>query len=243
METVGRARDDLARRADPFRTAGESLRPVSGKDESGAVSVTVDGQGRITQIQVSMTWRAGISAHGLSAAVNEAVVRAGAQRMNDWGEALVEASDRSVDAPTPLPADDIADRLREAAASDPTGSVETSLQEMRDMVRELVDSIDQVQQEVRAHLRREYPGRSPSGHARATVTGNGTLVDLSLDTTWLEQAHPNNVGREALQAIQDAYQQMAGSDVSSIIDRSALGEAQRNAQDPLALARSLGLRR
>ncbi len=242
MESVGRARDDLARRAGPFRTAGEALGPVSGQDRSGAVSVTVDGRGRITRIQVSMTWRQHLSTPGLAAAVNEAVTRAGELRMNDWGQALVEESDRTAGAPTPLPADDIAERLREASAADPNGGVETSMQGMRDMLRELVDSIDQVQQEVQAHLHREYAGRSPSGHARATVTGNGTLVDLSLDTSWLDQAHPNNVGREALQAVQDAYQRMAGSDVTAIIDRSPLAVAQRRPDDPLALARSLGLR-
>jgi hypothetical protein len=75
------------------------------------------------------------------------------------------------------------------------------------------------------------------------VAGNGSLVDLNLDNGLLERAHPNNVGREALQAVQDAYRQMAGSDVTSIIDRSPLGDFQRYADDPVALARTLGLRR
>lgn len=93
------------------------------------------------------------------------------------------------------------------------------------------------------HLTREYAGRSASGHAKATVTGNGTVMDLSFDTSWLESAHPNNVGREAVQAIQDAYQHASGQDVESIVARSPLGPMQRLSQDPTAMARALGLHR
>ncbi|MEO7234658.1 MAG: hypothetical protein ABIW80_04715 [Lapillicoccus sp.] len=242
METVGRTRDELARQGAAFREAGQHLGPVTAKDGSGAVTVTLDPQGRLTQILVSMTWRQHLSPQTLAAAVNDAMTAAGVERMNTWGADVAQAADRAVSAPTPLPADDLAQRLSEAAAADGSGVVESSMQTMRDQLRELVDGIEDVKRDIQAHLAREFAGRSPSGHAKATIAGNGSVVDLSFDRGWLESAHANNIGREALQAIQDAYQQLSGHDVQAIVDRSQLGEMHRLSQDPRAMARAFGLR-
>lgn len=227
METVGRTRDELARGGVAFREAADKIVPVTAKDRTGAVSVTIDGQGRISQILVSMGWKQSLSADSLTAAVNEATTTAAIERMNTWGTDVVDASERGLEQPTPLPADDIVARLSQAADADGSGTVERSMQAMRDLLRELVDSVDDVQREVREHLTREYAGRSGSGHASATVAGNGTLVDLAFDRSWLDSAHPNNIGREAVQAIHDAYQKASQQDVQTIIERSPLGRLQQ----------------
>ena len=116
------------------------------------------------------------------------------------------------------------------------------MQVMRDLLHELVESIEEVRNEVREHLSREYTGRSGSGHAKATIAGNGTLLDLAFDQTWLDSAHPANIGREATQALHEAYRQAGGEDVETIVARSPLGRIQRLSEDPVALARGIGLR-
>ena len=243
-ETIAATREEVARRAAAFQEASAGLGPVSGKDSAGAVSVTIDGAGRVTSIAVGMTWRDHYTGHTLANGVNEAVGAATAERLNAWGGAVVDESERPASAATPaaLPLDDLVDGLEQAAGRDRTGSAEGAMRAMRDTLRELVDSIDQVKAEVQAHLTREYEGRSGSGHARARVLGNGTLTDLTFDATWLDSAHPHNIGREATQAVHEAYRRLGDQDVSTILARSPLGRVQRLSEDPVALARSFGLR-
>jgi DNA-binding protein YbaB len=244
MEAIGRTRDDIVRGGGAFREAGETLGPVTAKDDTGAVSVTLDGDGRISAILVSMTWKNHYTAHSLAAGVNDAATKAGVARLEQWGTTVVETDERPtgrVVAPQ-LDADGLAQRLSEAVDRDRSGSVDASMQVMRDLLHELVDSIEEVRTEVREHLSREYTGRSGSGHAKATIAGNGTLLDLTFDATWLDSAHPANIGREATQALHEAYRQAGGEDVETIVARSPLGRLQRLSEDPVALARGLGLR-
>ena len=57
MEAIGRTRDDIVRGSGAFREATDTLGPVTAKDDTGAVTVTIDGDGRISSILVSMTWK------------------------------------------------------------------------------------------------------------------------------------------------------------------------------------------
>ncbi len=244
MEAIGRTRDDIVRGSGAFREATDTLGPVTAKDDTGAVTVTIDGDGRISSILVSMTWKNSYTAHSLAAGINDAANKAGVARLEQWGTTLVEADERPrgrVTAPQ-LDADDLSLRLSEAVDRDRSGSVDSSMQVMRDLLHELVDSIEQVRDEVREHLTREYSGRSASGHAKATIAGNGTLLDLTFDQTWLDSAHPANIGRETTQALHEAYRQAGGDDVETIVARSPLGRLQRLSEDPVALARAVGLR-
>jgi DNA-binding protein YbaB len=217
---------------------------VTAKDDTGAITVTLDAQGRISAILVSMTWKTSYTAHSLAAGVNAAANAAGVARLEQWGTTLVEADERPSErglAPQ-LDADDLAQRLSEAVDRDRSGSVDASMQVMRDLLHELVESIEEVRDEVREHLTKEYTGRSASGHVKATIGGNGTLLDLTFDSTWLDSAHPANIGREATQALHEAYRQAGGEDVETIVARSPLGRIQRLSEDPVALARAMGLR-
>ncbi len=141
-----------------------------------------------------------------------------------------------------LDAEELSQRLSEAVDRDRSGSVDSSMQVMRDLLHELVESIEEVRNDVREHLTREYTGRSASGHAKATIAGNGTLLDLVFDQRWLDSDHPANIGREATQALHEAYRQAGGEDVETIVARSPLGRIQRLSEDPVALARAIGLR-
>lgn len=245
METIGRNRDDLLRGAGAFREAAAALGPVSAKDDSGAVTVTVDPDGRISSILVSMTWRTSYTTHSLATGVTEAATKAGVARIEQWGATVVEKDERPTErvrGPAPLDADGLASRLAEAVEQDPSGSVYASMQTMSELLHELVDTIEEVRDEVREHLAREYTGRSASGHVRATIAGNGTLLDLTFDQSWLDSAHPANIGREATQALHEAYRRAGGEDVETIVARSPLGRLQRLTDDPVALARSMDLR-
>lgn len=244
IDEVARIRDEVERDSARFRNAAPALAAVTAKDASGAVSVTVDAKSRITAIAVSMTWQDTYSAQTLANGVNEAVGAAVSQQLNQWGNAVVD--DDAPPAPEPVsmpPVDDLAARLQEAAERDPSGHPEAAMQIMRDVLREVVDSIDQVQAEITMHLSREFEGRSGSGHVKARVLGNGTLVDLVLDVGWATSAHPTNIGREATQAVQDAYRRVGERGVETILAQSPVGRVSRLSEDPVALAQAFGLSR
>jgi hypothetical protein len=128
MEAIGRTRDELADGAGSFREASASLGPVTAKDNTGAITVTLDGDGRLSSILVSMTWRNSHTAHSLAAGINDAATKAGVARVEQWGGTLVEADERRserVVAPQ-LDAEDLATRLSEAVDRDRSGSVDAS---------------------------------------------------------------------------------------------------------------------
>lgn len=244
MEDVARIRDDVERGSAPFRKAATAVGPVTAKDSTGAVTVTVDAKGRIIGIVTSMTWKDAYSAQTLANGVNQAVGAAVSEQLNQWGNSVVDDDAPPEREPMSMPpVDDLAARLHEAAERDPSGHPEAAMQIMRDVLREVVDSIDQVQAEIKVHLSREYEGRSASGHVKARVLGNGTLVDLVLDVGWADSAHPNNVGREATQAVQDAYRRLGERGVETILAQSPVGRVSRLSEDPVALAQAFGLSR
>lgn len=116
MEAIGGNRDKIVRGSRAFREASGALGPVTAKDDTGAITVTLDAQGRISAILVSMTWKTSYTAHSLAAGVNAAANAAGVARLEQWGTTLVEADERPsgrVLAPQ-LDADDLAHRLSEA---------------------------------------------------------------------------------------------------------------------------------
>jgi len=242
MEAIGRNRDDIEVGAAAFSQATRSLGPVTAKDESGAVTVTVSAAGKISGVVVAARWLDSHTADTLTGGINEAFARAAAARLEQWGTSFVDPPAPVERMPSPLPHESLASRLREAVQEDRTGTAEATMERMRDLLHELTESIEQVKSEVDAHLARQYSGRSASGHARATIAGNGNLLDLKLDRDWLDRAHPTNIGREATQAIQEAYRKAGAEDVNTIIARSPLGKIQRLSEDPFALAQELGLR-
>jgi DNA-binding protein YbaB len=242
MEAIGRNRDDIEDAAAAFTQATRSLGPVTAKDDSGAVTVTVSAEGRISGVVVAGRWVDTYTADTLTGGINEAFAQAAATRLEQWGTSFADPQTPVERMPAPMPHESLASRLRDAVQEDRTGTAEATMERMRDMLHELNESIEQVKAEVDAHLAREYSGRSPSGHARATIAGNGNLLDLKLDRDWLDRAHPTNIGREATQAIHEAYRKAGTEDVDTIIARSPLGRLQRLSEDPFALAQELGLR-
>ena len=51
---------------------------------------------------------------------------------------------------------------------------------------------------------RRFIGTSRSGFVRAEVTGDGLLVDITVHSGALRQAHPQNVGPDTVEAIGQA---------------------------------------
>lgn len=242
-DDFGQLFEDVSVAAGRYGAAQEQIAPVTAKDGHGAVSVTLDPHGRISGIAVGPTWRDHYSADSFGAAVAEAAAVAATTRAQQWGELVVEEQDRPpARAPLPPLHETLAGQLTEAARNQPSERAGGTMRALHDLISEMTAAIDDVTAQVRDQMAREYTGSSGSGHAKATLLGNGTLQRLELDRLWAEQAHATNVGRESLQAVQDAYRRLGDDDAVSIVERSPIGRMRRLTEDPVALAREVGLR-
>jgi len=225
-----------------FARSFEALEPVTAKDSTGAVSVTLDKAGRISSVVVGSQWITHYTAATLVGGIIEAATTAGTSRFEHYGQQFAEDETEPVRTPLPLLHETLAGQLAEIAQSENTAQTEATIEHIATILRTLTESIDVVSAEVEAMQAREFSSQSLSGHARATLAGNGNLINLTLDKNWLERAHPTNVGREATQAIQETYRKMADQDVSRIIEDSVIGKLDRLSRDPVALAREFRLR-
>ena len=68
----------------------------------------------------------------------------------------------------------------------------------------------------------------------------GNLVDLALHPVWLERAHPNNISRLIVVAIDDARRNL-GATLPQVVADSRMTRLAGELNDPDALAARLGL--
>jgi hypothetical protein len=223
------------------RAAEQRASGATATDRTGAVTVTLDDEGRVSGVAVAQGWRRLIGSLALDQAVIEAIGAASRRRLETWGEAYADQ------APAPAAAldhDAFAQRLQAAASGGGPMSVEDSQVALRELLA-LVESIDQGLDEVSGALAgalsATHTGRSPDRKVQVTVTGGGDVTAIGYDRQWLLEAHEINVARQTAAAFRAAYQEAGRHGVREMIAGSRLGEAQQLAQDPLALARRLRL--
>ncbi|MCO8274212.1 hypothetical protein M1L60_26785 [Actinoplanes sp. TRM 88003] len=223
------------------RAAEQRASGATASDRTGAVTVTLDDEGRVSGVAVGSGWRRLIGSLALDEAVIEAVRSAGERRFEAWGDAYAD--------PGPAPAagfdrDEFTRRLQDAVTGSGPMSAEDSQAALRELLA-LVESIDQGLDEASAALTgalaATWTGRSPDRKVQVTVTGGGDVTAVGYDRQWLLQAHEINIARQTAAAFRAAYEEAGRHGVREIVADSRLGETQVLAQDPVALARRLRL--
>ncbi|WP_250029446.1 energy transducer TonB [Paractinoplanes maris] len=223
------------------RAAGQRASGATGADPAGAVTVTLDEQGRVGEVTVVPGWRRRLGSLALDEAVIEAVRVATRRRFEAWGDAW--AGDAPATAPA-LDRDDFTRRLQAAAGGSGPLSAEDSraaLRELLTLAESIEQGLDQVSGALSGALAATHTGRSPDRKVRVTVTGGGDVTAIAYDRQWLLQAHEINVARQTTAAFRAAYAEADRHGVRELIAESRLSEAQQLAQDPLGLARRLRL--
>jgi DNA-binding protein YbaB len=244
LEDLGRLLGEAAAARDRTRAAVAGAAGARGSDGTGAVTVTLDGDGHVAAVRVAAGWRRGLDTDALGDAVREAVQAAALARLAAWGEAYADdrapSSDVVTDA-SPLP-DDFAEQLREAAtARMSSADGRAALLELLAMAEAVERGLDEVSAGLQSTVEAVHTGRSGDRHVTVTVTGGGEVTGVRYDRGWLRDAHEINIGRQTVSAFTAAYASAARSGVDRLIADSSLGEVQRAAQDPFGLARRLRL--
>jgi DNA-binding protein YbaB len=215
-----------------------------GSDSSGAVTVSLDGAGRVAGVQIAAGWRGRVDAGLLGEAVREAVLAAAVARLAAWGESYADEG-ATVPGPAvdgPLGGESFAEQLQQAATARMSAEDgRAALLELLAMAEELERGIDEVSARLQSTVDATHTGRSADRHVTVTVTGGGAVTGVRYDRNWLLEAHEINIGRQTLSAFTAAYESAARTGVGQLIAESSLGEVQRAAQDPFGLARRLRL--
>ncbi|MCY1141173.1 hypothetical protein OWR29_24505 [Actinoplanes sp. Pm04-4] len=233
--------DEGAALAAQARAAEQRASGATATDRSGAVTVTLDDQGRVSGVAVANGWRRLLGSLALDEAVIEAVGAATRRRFEAWGDAYAEQAPVAAGS---VDREDFARRLQEAAGGGGPMSVEDSeaaLRELLALVESIDEGLDEVSGALDGALRATYTGRSSDRKVQVTVTGGGDVTAVGYDRQWLLQAHEVNIARQTAAAFRAAYLEAGRHGVREIIADSRLGEAQQLAQDPLGLARRLRL--
>jgi DNA-binding protein YbaB len=180
-----------------------------GSDETGAVSVTVGGDGRVRDVVLDPDWRTMLDPFAVGAAVAEAqAVAVGRQfgEIERVGGAATEPAPEDTRRPAPSPAARPA--TSPPAPPDVPGPIDLRGLRPADVVAAF-NQVDAYLAEVVATTSATYTarhtGRGRGRHATVTVDGGGTVVGVDLDQRWLVGASAVSVGKEIQEAIAAAY--------------------------------------
>ena len=243
LEDPGRLLDESAAVRERARAAAAGGANARGSDGTGAVTVSLNGDGHVTAVQVAAGWRRWLDPDSLGDAVREAVQAAAVARLAAWGEDYAEESAGASGVAAEPPArDGFAEQLREAATARMSSQDgRAALLELLAMAEAVERGLDEVSSRLQSTIDAAHTGRSADRHVTVTVTGGGEVTGVRYDRGWLRDAHEINIGRQTVSAFTAAYESATRAGVDRLIADSSLGEVQRAAEDPFGLARRLRL--
>lgn len=239
--------EELLREAEELRQQFEAGQDPSAEyaaqDDSGAVQVTIDGQGRVTDVELDRDWEDVVGVDGLGSAVLEAVNNAILQRVAAWETAVAEpgsmpprAADAGRgrvpdrDAPRPRPAPDPTGGRQVPASAAPTDPAQ-----VLNWLENLGTELEGFERRLSTRLQQETVGRSPGHHVTVTLTG-GQVSSIDLDRRWLGRGvHPLRLGEEIQGAFQSAYERDGGTSLEALLGDGPLGSLYALGNDPQKL--------
>jgi DNA-binding protein YbaB len=264
---TGNPLDRLARLEEETRRAGQMLSPpwdpdasYGGTDHSGAVRVTVDGQGHVLELHLDRSWQAHIPPDGLGAAVAQAVEAGIQARLSAWGAAVAEggrdaagagtaglgaatAADGSTRQAGPSPeqgaGDALARGLAAAAAPGREIPIDRVLDGLLTIMEQAEAGFEQLTQQLAEQAETTVTGYAADRAVVVTMTGTGQLAGVDYDPGWLVSARVATIIQATRQAFDEAYQQLGRQ--RDLMGAGPLGDLRRLVSDPVALARQIGL--
>ena len=246
LDRIADARDDFDKAAQRFEQARARQQVVTGRDASGQVSVRVAPDGLLSDVLLEAHWTSRLAAEELGGAVLEAYTAATVASMEEWGRAVVDEVDRDASGeprharPLPPTSDSVYAALSELATPETLAQrSEASLNALADLLRGARRDLDRVTEEAEALAARTLVGESQG--AKVTLAGTGALLAVEVEATWASSTNPANLAGRIMRAYEDARRQVRARTVEDVVADSSIGELQRLAADPRALAERLGL--
>jgi DNA-binding protein YbaB len=242
LEHLARLQGESSEILGRSRAGTSAASTAHGTDETGAVTVTLDGDGRVVGVRLESDSKARLGPDGVGAAVRDAARAAALSRFTNWGEAYGGA-DTEPAGPEANSAAEVAVELERLIVHRRRTSedISVALRELLSMAEAIDRGIDDVSARLQSATVAEHTGHNQDRQVTVTITGGGDVVDVRYDQRWLREAHEFNIGRQTVAAFRAAYELAAQHGVHRLIAESPLGEVQQTVQDPARLARLLRL--
>ncbi|HEU5471464.1 MAG TPA: hypothetical protein VFV67_12485 [Actinophytocola sp.] len=203
-----------------------------GADDSGVITVTVDGSGQVADVRIPATWQDTVHPRELGPALRIAANNA----LTHWLADRFEHADLSPEEPAAVARRDARD-----AGGDPSSQV------AQDLVNEVVELLARFDRDLRSYRERLTEAahtvaetRGVNGKIEVTMTA-GHVSDVTVDVGWATFARYTEVRAEALGALQAAGRETAAADVAAVRPPPSIARLQELAADPAALSKQLGL--
>jgi DNA-binding protein YbaB len=236
---------EAAELARGFSVAADPAARVDGFDGSRTVRMTIDGSGRVVDVEIGRSWRAVIGPAGLGPAVVEAVHGAERRRVETWADAAernramnsagdpggqadlsgLSSSDSGGSGPAPPPGD--------RAAADAT-------RELFYLAMDVMERLDDVARTVEQGTGGPVRGDSPGGRVMVTVEA-GRLTGVEFDQRWLADAGAEAIAEQVLAGFAAAYRADPRTAVADALEHPTFRELREVTADPHELLRRLGL--
>jgi len=238
FDELHRLAGEAARFARIFSVEQDAEKTFTGHDETETVTVSVNADGQVTDVELARGWDKAMDPRMLGAAVVEAVSAATVTRVTSWADRVAEAGDEPEE-PTPRPAP-------QPVTINPSTAV----------IEDMLYLLHRVGQETKPPERRgrgEEPaparprltkGKSAGGHIVVALDGKTVAeVRVETDTMWVGGANHLEVASELRSAFEAAYRRAAQEAPARRTD-SAVAELQALTADPQEfVARLFGLDR
>jgi DNA-binding protein YbaB len=237
FEELHRLAGEAARFARIFSVEQDAEKAFTGQDETGLVTVSVNADGQVTDVELAADWDKTIDPRKLGATVIEAVNAATVNRVTEWADRVAEAG------------------AEPAEPEPPRAPAPVTINPSTAVIEDLLYLLHRVGQETKPaeRGRRRDPepvrpalvkGRSDGGHVVVALNGKTVAeVRVETNTMWVGGANHLEVAGELRSAFEAAYRRAAEEAPARRTD-SAVAELQALTADPQEfVARLFGLDR
>jgi hypothetical protein len=203
--------------------------PFEGTDDTGAVTVTVDRAGLVTDLALTPTWRQKLApdqlAHAMTTAANQAISdRLAHEHAQPWPDA------------TPIARQDARN-----AGGDPSSTVaRTMMDEITSLLADFPRDLDTYRGDLSEAASATATARGT--RSKITVSMSHWRVDIvTVDPRWAESAENTAIRVEALDAFTAAGRHLADADPRAVTPPASIARLLRLVADRPALTTELGL--
>ena len=239
QERLYEAREGIDRTLQRLETIEPRSQEVQGADTQRVVTVRVTPDGTVRSIAVDHRWQDHVAPEALGAAIAQAYVAAGAERLEQWTTDVDEAMALPEPANRPFPAA-IAEHLGSLPSNRPV-TEDSVLRELAEVWAELEAELDEAIAGLGERVERTHRVAGQGGDVSVEVSAAGGLLAVDLSPQWLARTHAANIGRTVLATIEQA-QAAAITDFAGVkADAARSTEALTRLGDPTRIGRRLGL--
>lgn len=240
IEGMGRLHDELDRTLTRWQGSQTGLPAVTGHDESDSVTVRLAADGSVRSIGLTSTWVEHCEPESLGDAVLAAYHDASRQRLEAFAARMRDSEQGPAPTlrPAPLPSASLTAGLLEVS----TGAGQDTVEQLGRLLHDVNRQLDHVFEAIHEVKSRSFTGTGAAHQATVTVDAGGVPIGVQAPTLWLRRTHATNIARELTEALLAASREAALAAPTALLASGPVGELNRLAADPIALAERLGLR-